>query len=49
MIRRATLVLLVQRPSNATRWAGLWEFPHGEVGEGETHDQAAVRLGGDGA
>src|SRR5262249_21707813 len=28
---KGTRVLLVQRPSNASRWAGLWEFPHDQV------------------
>jgi A/G-specific adenine glycosylase len=36
-------VLLVQRPP-AGRWARLWEFPHGALAEGETHEQAAGRL-----
>lgn len=44
VIRRAGRALLVQRPANATRWVGLWEFPHGEVRTGETHEHAAVRL-----
>jgi len=30
VIRREGRVLLVQRPSTATRWANLWEFPHAE-------------------
>jgi A/G-specific adenine glycosylase len=37
-------VLLVQRPARASRWAGLWEFPHGALESGETHEAAAVRL-----
>ena len=41
--RRGKRVLLVQRPSTG-RWANLWEFPHGELEKGETHDQAAIRL-----
>jgi A/G-specific adenine glycosylase len=36
--------LLVQRPSDAARWADLWEFPHGELMAGETHATAAERL-----
>jgi A/G-specific adenine glycosylase len=44
VIRRDQQVLLAQRPATATRWASLWEFPHGPLGEGETHDAAAVRL-----
>src|SRR5262249_54223898 len=43
VIRRADRVLLVQRPSNG-RWAGLWEFPHALLDNGETHEAAAVRL-----
>jgi A/G-specific adenine glycosylase len=35
---------LVQRPAAAVRWAGLWEFPHGELAGGETHEEAARRL-----
>jgi A/G-specific adenine glycosylase len=44
VIRRGPRVLLVQRPSSASRWAGLWEFPHGELKPGETHEAAAERL-----
>jgi A/G-specific adenine glycosylase len=36
-------VLLLQRPGTG-RWANLWEFPHGPLDDGETHDQAATRL-----
>jgi A/G-specific adenine glycosylase len=36
-------VLFVQRPPQG-RWAGLWEFPHVPLKEGESHEQAAVRL-----
>jgi A/G-specific adenine glycosylase len=36
-------VLLVQRPPRG-RWAGLWEFPHGPLVEGESHEEAASRL-----
>lgn len=43
VVYRGERVLLVQRPA-AGRWAGLWEFPHGEVAEGETVDAAAARL-----
>ncbi|HKI35599.1 MAG TPA: A/G-specific adenine glycosylase [Gemmataceae bacterium] len=45
VIRRGTDVLLVQRPESANRWANLWEFPHGPVADGESHEEAAVRLG----
>jgi A/G-specific adenine glycosylase len=43
VVRRGSMVLLVQRPANG-RWAGLWEFPRGPVGDGETHAYAATRL-----
>jgi A/G-specific adenine glycosylase len=36
-------VLLVQRPAGG-RWAGMWEFPHGELREGEMPLTAAGRL-----
>lgn len=42
VVRRADQILLAQRPDQG-RWAGLWEFPHGELKEGETHEQAARR------
>jgi A/G-specific adenine glycosylase len=44
VIRRGEHILVVQRPSTATRWANLWEFPHGEVVEGEPDESAAQRL-----
>lgn len=44
VIRRQGQVLLAQRLANATRWASMWEFPHGEVADGEAHEQAAARL-----
>jgi A/G-specific adenine glycosylase len=44
VVRRGDRVLLAQRPADG-RWAGLWEFPHGPLEEGETHDDAARRLG----
>jgi A/G-specific adenine glycosylase len=43
VVRRGARVLLVQRPS-AGRWAGLWEFPHGPLVEGESHEAATARL-----
>ena len=43
VVFRGQRVLLVQRPSRG-HWAGLWEFPHGSVEAGESHDQAAARL-----
>jgi A/G-specific adenine glycosylase len=44
VIRRGAAVLLVQRPETASRWANLWEFPHGPLEEGESHEAAALRL-----
>jgi A/G-specific adenine glycosylase len=44
VIRRGPRVLLAQRRSDAVRWANLWEFPHGELTAGETHEAAAERL-----
>jgi A/G-specific adenine glycosylase len=44
VIRRAGEVFLAQRPESASRWANLWEFPHGPLDEGESHESAAVRL-----
>src|SRR5206468_6793643 len=35
VVRRGGSVLLAQRP-DAGRWAGLWEFPHGPLTDGET-------------
>ncbi len=43
VVRRLGRVLLVQRPETG-RWASLWEFPHGPLAEGESHEQAAARL-----
>jgi A/G-specific adenine glycosylase len=43
VLRRGPKVLLVQRPPQG-RWANLWEFPHGELEEDESHEQAAHRL-----
>jgi A/G-specific adenine glycosylase len=44
VLRRDETVLLVQRPAQASRWANLWEFPHGEVQPQESHEAAASRL-----
>lgn len=44
VVRRRGRVLLAQRPATAGRWASLWEFPHGELADGESHEQAARRL-----
>lgn len=43
IVRRGEKVLLVQRPTTG-RWAGLWEFPHGPLLDGESHEVAASRL-----
>jgi A/G-specific adenine glycosylase len=43
IVWRGPEVLLVQRPQHG-RWAGMWEFPHGELAEGESHEQAGQRL-----
>jgi len=43
VLRQGPRVLLVQRP-DSSRWARMWEFPHGELVKGETHEQAAIRL-----
>ncbi|HEY7310795.1 MAG TPA: A/G-specific adenine glycosylase [Gemmataceae bacterium] len=47
VVRRGPAVLLVQRPLEG-RWGGLWEFPHGPLLDGETHEDAVVRLLRDG-
>jgi len=44
VLRRGAEVLLVQRPQGTGRWAGLWEFPHGPLTDGETVEAAAARL-----
>jgi A/G-specific adenine glycosylase len=43
VVRRGLNVLLVQRPK-AGRWAGMWEFPHAELEDGETAPAAAARI-----
>src|SRR5262249_54022157 len=43
VLRRGPRVLLVQRPESG-RWAGMWEFPHGELEGAQTHEQAVRRL-----
>ena len=43
VIQRQGKVLIVQRPA-AGRWARLWEFPHGPLDEGESHEGAALRI-----
>jgi A/G-specific adenine glycosylase len=44
VVRRGGRVLLAQRPATANRWAGMWEFPHGPLRDGEPHEAAAVRV-----
>jgi len=44
VVRRGGRVLLAQRPADAPRWAGLWEFPHGPLRDGESYDAAAARV-----
>jgi A/G-specific adenine glycosylase len=44
VLRDGPRVLLAQRRADAPRWANMWEFPHGERADGETHEQAAGRL-----
>jgi A/G-specific adenine glycosylase len=43
VVRRGLEVLFVQRPAGG-RWAGMWEFPHGPLLQGESHEAAASRL-----
>lgn len=43
-IRKGNRLLLVERPPNASRWAGMWELPHGEMLADESPKAAARRL-----
>jgi A/G-specific adenine glycosylase len=43
VVRRAGRVLLVQRPDHG-RWAGMWEFPHADLRDGETAEHGAGRV-----
>lgn len=43
VVRKRDSVLLMQR-GDAGRWQNMWEFPHVEVDEGESHEHAAKRL-----
>ena len=43
VLYRRRRILLVQRPQHG-RWAGLWEFPHAPLQEGDSHEQAAARF-----
>jgi A/G-specific adenine glycosylase len=44
VVRRGHKMFLLRRPPDASRWAGLWEFPHGPLLPRETPEQAAARL-----
>ena len=44
VIRRGDKVLLAQRPDDAVRWAGMWEFPRAELKADEPYERAARRL-----
>jgi A/G-specific adenine glycosylase len=46
VVRRGARVLLARRPPQG-RWAGMWEFPHGPLADGETYEAAAARLVGE--
>lgn len=43
LVRRAEKLLLCRRPASG-RWSNMWELPHGELTDGETHIAAAKRL-----
>lgn len=43
VVRKANRVLLVQRPERG-RWAGMWEFPHGDVRAKESLRDAGRRV-----
>ncbi len=43
VLRKGSKVLLVRRPA-AGRWANMWEFPHHELNEKETHKKSMRRL-----
>lgn len=44
VVQRGRRVLLVQRSSDAQRWASLWEFPHAATQRGENAEAAADRV-----
>lgn len=43
IVRRGSSVLVAKRADDASRWAGLWEFPQSEVRDDERSDDAAAR------
>ena len=43
VVRRGREVLIARRPESG-RWANMWEFPHGPLTDGETHEATARRL-----
>lgn len=43
MAMRRHRVLLAKRPGHV-RWAGMWEFPHGDRSDHETVDAASIRI-----
>ncbi|MCS6975974.1 MAG: A/G-specific adenine glycosylase [Gemmatales bacterium] len=44
VLRRRNRLLLVKRSENSVRWAGLWEFPHDGLRNGEDVPTALCRL-----
>jgi A/G-specific adenine glycosylase len=43
VVHRGDRVLLVRRPDKG-RWSGMWEFPRGELRDGETEEAGAERI-----
>jgi A/G-specific adenine glycosylase len=44
VVRRGPEVFLARRPASASRWAEMWEFPHGQLVDKESHEEAATRI-----
>jgi A/G-specific adenine glycosylase len=44
IMRNGSKLWLGQRPEGV-RWAGMWELPNGEIRDGESIGQAAIRVG----
>lgn len=44
VVWREEQVLVVQRPPDAERWAGMWEFPNGELAAEESASEGALRV-----